>query len=194
MNPALSIEDFVLRNDVLGKAVSFDVRVLFNLSRLLSESATLRSKILFVNLSAITLSYRRFYTGVYPFLKEIRDKVKGLTVEVTERSDFLCDHSARSNMELLKGNGIDVALDDVEKNMNAWKYLNAYDFDYVKIEYPFSEGLLERRELTGKGLIIEKAPKALPEELVAHKGVFYQGHEHHFPEVIVCETFAPFEL
>lgn len=107
----------------------------------LEETPTLR---LAINMSARSIGYPAWRTVLDKGLARDATIGERLILEITESSVMLIPDLVKSHMEEMQQKGICFALDDFGAGYTSFRYLRDLDFDILKIDGQFIQGIAQK--------------------------------------------------
>ena len=90
-----------------------------------------------VNLSGLSVQSATFRDALLRQIAAHPDAARRLMVELTESAEIEDEDAAAKTLSVLRSNGIPVCLDDFGAGAAAFRYLKAFQVDYVKIDGSF---------------------------------------------------------
>ena len=99
-----------------------------------------------INLSALSIGYKKWHRILYRGLRQDPTVGERLILEITERSAIEMPDAVLSFMNELQDMGIAFALDDFGAGFSAFRYLRDFHFDILKIDGQFIRGFATSRD------------------------------------------------
>lgn len=150
-----STHEWIAFGEDIGMAADFDIAVCERaMNYLLYKSSGRRTKFS-INLSGQSIQNEQFFRTLYAKLSMNKDLADRIIFEITESNTIKDFETVNHFIQVLKGDGYKVCLDDFGVGSASFQYLHKLHVDYVKVDGSYTRKILtsDRDAIMVKNLV-----------------------------------------
>jgi PAS domain S-box-containing protein len=137
-----STHEWIAFGEDIGMAADFDIAVCERaMNYLLYKSSGRRTKFA-INLSGQSIQNEQFFRTLYAKLSLNKDLADRIIFEITESNTIKDFETVNHFIQVLKGDGYKVCLDDFGVGSASFQYLHKLHVDYVKVDGSYTRKIL----------------------------------------------------